>query len=172
MRRAQGGDARAVAQVHVESWQQAYRGMVSDQLLDGLSVTTRAESYSFDRDGPGDPSTWLAEDEVGVAGFVTIGALRDDETGNKGEVMALYVAPRRWRTGVGSALLARGEALLAARGFDEGLLWVLRANESARRFYEAAGWSLEGGANEFCLGDESLVEVRYRKALAFEGSGR
>ena len=38
-------DARAIAQVHVESWKSTYRGILPEALLDGLSVEKREASW-------------------------------------------------------------------------------------------------------------------------------
>src|SRR3712207_3296204 len=56
-----------------------------------LSLARTAEG-----EGLFDGSVWVAEDDGGVAGFV---ALADDE------VTWLYVAPARYRRGIGRALL-------------------------------------------------------------------
>ncbi len=41
IRRATRDDADAITCIHVHSWQHAYRGLVPDALLDGLSVEQR-----------------------------------------------------------------------------------------------------------------------------------
>ena len=165
LRRATGADAAAVAAMHVRSWQTAYRGVVPDPFLDGLDVGSRARRYSFDRSGPGDPETWIAIDGDDVVGMVTVNPSRDEDLPGLGEVQALYVAPGRWRSGAGSALMARAERLLIGAGFTEALLWVLRDNVRGRRFYEAAGWDADGETKTVEIGGRELVEVRYRKRL-------
>ncbi|HEY5275248.1 MAG TPA: GNAT family N-acetyltransferase, partial [Coriobacteriia bacterium] len=82
-----------------------------------------------------------------------------------GEVRALYVAPDRWRSGAGSALMAKAERLLTDAGFTEAFLWVLEDNARGRRFYEAAGWDADGRTKTAVIGGRELVEVRYRKTL-------
>jgi GNAT superfamily N-acetyltransferase len=171
LRRAIGADALAVAEVHVRSWQAAYRGIVPDTHLDGLNVAARAGRYAFDLAGPDDPETWIALDGDGVVGHVTLGPCRDGDLRGLGEVRSLYVAPDRWRTGAGSALLAKAEQLLLARGFTEASLWVFEANARGRRFYEAAGWRTDGRTKLDLIGGRELVEVRYRKALPERRSG-
>lgn len=78
-----------------------------------------------------------------------------------GELYSIYVAPERWRQGVGSKLLACSMDMLACAGFDACTLWVLTANDPARRFYERYGWQLDG--NEKLI-DQEVMEVRYRTA--------
>lgn len=165
LRRATGADAVAVAAMHVRAWQTAYRGIVPDPFLDSLDVAARAGRYSFDRTGPGDPETWIAVDGEDIVGMVSISRSRDEDLPALGEVRALYVAPDRWRSGAGSALLVTAERLLADAGYAEALLWVLEDNARGRGFYEAAGWDPDGRTKSVGIGGRELVEVRYRKAL-------
>jgi ribosomal protein S18 acetylase RimI-like enzyme len=162
LRRAGSADARAVASVHVASWQHAYRGMLPSEFLDGLDVDQRAGLYRFD--GPEDPVMWIAVDTT-VVGFVAVSACRDDDAGGVGEIQALYVAPDRWRSGAGTLLLDKGESVLTEMGFVEASLWVLETNERARRFYESFGWRPEERTNTLSLAGVDVVEIRYRKAL-------
>ena len=46
VRQAIDGDAQAIAEVHVASWQGAYRGLLPDALLDGQSVERRAQWWT------------------------------------------------------------------------------------------------------------------------------
>ena len=165
LRRATGADAAAVAAMHVQAWQTAYRGIVPDAFLDGLDVGARASRYAFDRSGPGDPETWIAVEGDDVVGMVSVSPSRDDDLPGLGEVQALYVAPDRWRSGAGSALMARAERLLTDAGFTEALLWVLEDNARGRRFYEVAGWEVDGRVKTVEIGGRELGEVRYRKTL-------
>jgi GNAT superfamily N-acetyltransferase len=170
LRRATGADAPAVAAMHVRAWQTAYRGIIPDPFLDGLEVGSRASRYAFDRSGPGDPETWIAVEGDDVVGMVCVSPSRDDDLPGLGEVRALYVAPDRWRSGAGSALMARAERLLTDAGFTEASLWVLEDNARGRRFYQAAGWEVDGRVKTVEIGGRELVEVRYRKTLTGRAS--
>ena len=54
--------------------------------------------------------------------------------------------------------------MLASRGYSVATLWVLEANDQARRFYEAMGFKTYGVTKEVQLGIP-LTAVRYRKKL-------
>ncbi|WP_433831412.1 GNAT family N-acetyltransferase [Actinoplanes sp. CA-015351] len=157
-------DADALAEVHVLGWQAAYRGMMPQKYLDGLSVADRADGWRSWLATIQPPQAILVLDP-GVAGFITVGA--DDEEPGVGRVYAIYVRPGSWGQGRGQALMAAGVRQLASSGsgFSEATLWVLEANVRARRFYQAAGWFADGGR----LVDESrgfpLEEIRYRRRL-------
>ena len=45
------------------------------------------------------------------------------------------------------------------------MLWVLKTNERARRFYEIAGWKTDGQTKTEERGRVVLNEVRYRFTL-------
>ena len=166
LRRATGTDAATVAAMHVRAWQTAYRGIVPDPFLDNLDVVARAGRYAFDRSGPGDPETWIAVDGEDVVGMVSVSRSRDEDLPGLGEVQALYVAPDRWRSGAGSALMTKAGQLLADAGFTEAFLWVLEGNARGRGFYEAGGWEADGRVKTVEIGGRDLVEVRYRRRLA------
>ena len=83
-----------------------------------------------------------------------------------GEVYAIYVAPDAWGSGVSAALMAEGLAGLAALGYTEVILWVLRGNARAIRFYTRQGFTSDGAAKIEQHGDVTFDEVRYRRSLA------
>ncbi|MGI8696197.1 MAG: GNAT family N-acetyltransferase [Mycobacteriales bacterium] len=80
-----------------------------------------------------------------------------------GEVWAIYVLPECLSTGVGRALMDAGLTRLAEQQLDPVLLWVLRDNQRARRFYERAGFAADGATHEFQIDGAALPEVRYRR---------
>ncbi|MDE3082435.1 MAG: GNAT family N-acetyltransferase [Acidobacteriota bacterium] len=164
LRAASDADALAVATIHLATWRAAYRGIIPDSYLDGLDEETRASRYTFDSTSPDDPQTWIALEGEEIVGFVSLGPARDDEL-KRGEVYALYVAPRSWRLGIGSILMARAEEELRGRGFTGALLWVLRDNDRGRRFYEASDWRFDGHELVAQFDGHDVVEVRYVKSL-------
>ena len=153
LRRARVGDEQAVADVHVRSWQVGYRGLVADDYLDGLHPDDRAGHYTFDVD---DPVTIVAVTDR-IRGFATLSP-------GAGELMALYVDPDSWGTGLGRALIAETERRIAPR-HTVAALWVLAGNTRARRFYEAAGWQPDGSERRDRVWGAVLDEVGYRKPL-------
>ena len=56
------------------------------------------------------------------------------------ELYQLYVARQARGTGAAAALIADGEARLAARGFATAWLACAIGNDRAARFYEKCGW--------------------------------
>ena len=101
-----------------------------------------------------DVSALIAERAGSPVGFATV---------SPGWLRNLFVLPSEWGRGAGAAL--HDEALASLRPHGPiAHLWVLEANERARRFYEARGWRADGGRSrsEF---PPHPVELRYSLRL-------
>ncbi len=162
VRAAVPADAHEVARVQVRSWRSAYRGLIAQDFLDGLSPGFFADRYTFGRVGLRMPSTLVAVDGAAVLGLATTGLCRDGDFPNFGELMAIYVDPGHTRRGVGRSLLAAARRRLRAVGVAGALLWVLEGNAVARRFYERDGWGSDGACRTTAFGGSPVRQVRYR----------
>lgn len=166
IRQASPADARAIAQVHIRSWQDAYRDLMPADYLGALSSTlARRESFWMASIESGESNVWVAQVNQQVVGWISAGASRDEDAlaDNAGEVTAIYVVAEHWHTGVGRGLWNAGLQYLVEQGFQQLTLWVLARNERAIRFYRRAG-CVEDAGSERTLerGGVQLVEVRYR----------
>lgn len=167
VRRAQHTDALAIAEVHIRSWQEAYRGLLPDALLDGLRVEDRFALWKRVLPDP-TQDVFVAEGPEGaVVGFISLMASRDeDAVAGTGEVSSLYLLEAHWGRGYGRALMEAVVAAARAREFRQLTLWVLASNLRARRFYAAAGFAADGTEKlETRPGGLLLEECRYRIAL-------
>lgn len=170
IRKALAADAKAIAQVHIRSWQEAYRDLMPTHYLNGLDATlAQRESYWARSIALGEPDVWVAQVDQQIVGWIAVGASRDEDAAGAatGEVMALYVLAGYWQTGVGLALWRAGLLGLREQGFERLTLWVLARNGRAIRFYRKAGCREDAGSERSLeRGGAALVEVRYR--LGFE----
>ena len=167
IRTAKPGDARAIAEIHVATWQAAYRGLMPDDFLVALSVDERTAMWSTALGRPSPSQMTLAEIGGTLAAFCLYGPTRDDEPPEVAEIYALNVHPDRWRQGLGRALCEHAYAEAAGRGHTAIALWVMAGNASAQRFYERLGYAADGAAraNNHLIG-RAFDEVRYRKVIA------
>ena len=166
IRRATPADAEAIASVHLDSWDAAYRGLIADAYID-LLLSRRQERADRWRTiletADGDDRTWVVERAGEVLGFCGTGPARDEDAiVGTGEVLALYLRPGVVGTGIGRQLFAHAVVDLHERGYAPLTLWVLRQNDRGRRFYEAAGWRPDGAQKVETRPGASLDEVRYR----------
>ncbi|WP_051727164.1 GNAT family N-acetyltransferase [Streptomyces albidoflavus] len=162
------GDAAAVSAVRVAGWRAAYAGVIPGAYLDAMSV---------ERDAAVREERFAAGRAAGLCDLVAVGAdgqvvgwaccgprnTPGGGAGGEGEVYALYVRPDLLGRGVGRALLDTVHDEAAARGWGALVLWVVEANARARRFYEAAGYRPDGGAQSEEYAGVAVREVRYRR---------
>lgn len=167
VRLATPADASAIATVHTRSWRAAYRGLVPDGILDGLSIERRTTFWhdTIARRVPEDPGrTWVVTTSDDVIGFAHTGpgnAEAAPPPPGAGEVFSIYLAPEAVGHGHGRGLFARATTDLADRGFDPIVVWVFEENPTARRFYEAAGCRLDGVRHDVDFDGALVPEVRY-----------
>jgi ribosomal protein S18 acetylase RimI-like enzyme len=167
LRPGRPSDARAVAELVIEAWQAAYRGILPDALLDGLQVEPRMRRWQARLERQ-PPATLVLERAGQLLGLVWFGPCRDaaDAEEAVGELNAVYVAAGHWRRGHGSTLMDGALAALREMGCVEVTLWVLRDNARAIRFYERHGFQADGGRKiERREHGAELHEIRLRRPL-------
>ncbi len=166
VREAEVGDAAAIAEVQVGAWKVAYRGVVPDGALEEITVAHRTERLTeILAEGAG--TSLVAVLDGRVVGWSAVGASRDDDRQEEvGEVYAFYVHPDTWRSGVGRTLWNASVERLKGDGHRSADVWVLEANEPARRFYDAVGCVHDVTASKmFEWRDHALPEARYSLPL-------
>ncbi len=185
IRRAVVEDAELIADAHVQGWRVGYRGLVPDEFLDDPRFAEARRvgwrsSLSGQRSGaPGRLHQVFVPvvGAVGAVGFGHVGLERASSADGThgGELYGFYVHPDCWGTGVADQLIDRCHEALDEL-CSEAMLWVLRDNPRARRFYERNGWSCGVGvdlveaewAGPVMTGapqlDPPLPEVEYRRS--------
>ena len=130
------GDWDAIARIH-----DAAR---LDELRDSVGVAAfRTLAQTAEPEGLFDGQVWVAELDGRVAGFV---ALDDDE------VTWLYVDPRRYRHGVGRALLRHAVAAAGPRVE----VTVLDGNPAALALYTSEGFTITETRTGALVGNEAF----------------
>ena len=146
LRRATPRDAEAIARIYVETWREAYAGMLPDRVLLGMSRDRQMQAW---RHSVLDPAqiVIVAEEGGQILGFGSGGVSRRPSLPFAGEIYTLYVAPDHQRRGVGRAILAALLRGFSAAGRTSAIVWALADNPS-RFFYEAMGAHLVAEGNE------------------------
>ncbi|MCB1231409.1 MAG: GNAT family N-acetyltransferase [Verrucomicrobiae bacterium] len=164
IRRAKALDVPRIAEIHVASWQVAYRGLVTDAFLDSLDLAKRERVWRDILTETSNP-VFVAESADSVVGFCNVAPCRDEDLSEAAEITAIYLDPDHWRRGIGGRLCSRAFEFAANQGFSVISLWVLMENERARRFYESLGFRDQGGRKQEDRGDLVMNEMRYLREL-------
>lgn len=165
LRPAEHNDALAVAQVHVRSWQIAYRTLLPEDYLDQLRPEDRADKYDFATRDPLKPQTIVATEAGQIFGFATTAPSRQPDLPAYGELCALYVDPEHWGRGIGAALVSAARNQLVLQGFRKSFLWMLAGNARANRFYQLDHWTPDGQRRTDTVWGITVDEIRYQREL-------
>lgn len=167
IRPATSRDAKAVADIHVATWQAAYEGLMPDDYLQKITVDKRLaywrEAIEFS-----EPQLLVATEGEQIVGFVGFDRSRDPGTkSSTGEIWAMYVTPAHWGKGAGLALWDGAREGLKEEGCTQVTLWVLLRNERALRFYEhGAGFKREmPSLKTVPFGSARLEEIRLKRSV-------
>lgn len=151
-----------MAQVNVETWQEAYRGIVPQPFLDALpqSLQEMEERWRVRIAHLHPAATFVALDgEHQVVGYAAGGRTRDGDQVYPAEIYALYVRPGFQGRGLGGELFDALCRHFAREGLPAMKLWAL-ADNPYRRFYERRGGALIG-SKMLAIGGKELTTVAY-----------
>jgi ribosomal protein S18 acetylase RimI-like enzyme len=154
------GDAQDLARVHVGSWRETYRGMLPQVYLERMSLALHARRWRT-RLLRANEVTLVAESARGLVGYCSGEWARGGVRPGEAEVTTLYVLRKAQRNGLGRQLLVATARALQARGAASLVIWVLRDNANARRFYERLGGVCDRERDE-PIGGGIVVSVAYR----------
>jgi len=131
-------DAEAIARVNVATWRSAYRDLLPADFLAALNEANYAERWTRVI-GEGTSRVFVVEEPGGIVGFASGGRERAGEHGFEGELYAIYVLDSAERRGHGRELVRAVAGALREMKLPDMIVWVLRDNAPARRFYERLG---------------------------------
>jgi ribosomal protein S18 acetylase RimI-like enzyme len=152
VRRARVEDVAQMARVNVLSWQETYRGLMSDEVLDDpgfLAARERFWTAALTDERYRDNRVAVAERDGELIGIAMSGPPLDAGAAWARQLYVLYVAVADHGSGAGPALL---EAVVDPE--ESVALWVADPNPRAQAFYRKHGFvadgtaQLEGGVQE------------------------
>jgi GNAT superfamily N-acetyltransferase len=137
-------DGEAIGQLHVQAWQETYRGLIPDEVLCGLSLQDKQE---FWRRRIGEKPGQVAVLEIaglGLGGFGDFSDTTDAVLRAPFEIGSLYLRRAVQGNGGGRALFNALMQAIRARGGRAAGLWCAAENGAARGFYVRLGGSVIG----------------------------
>ena len=156
IRQAREEDVRQIAEILVEDWKTAYRGIMDDDFLDSMNVEQRYEievrRYN--------EYTVAAEGQE-ILGY-SWNMLTDEEDADC-EVVALYVRYSKRNSGIGRALLQDAMDTFRKAGRKRMIIWCLKDNLESRIFYEKMGGKeYKGGTHRWGNREYDMISYLYQ----------
>jgi ribosomal protein S18 acetylase RimI-like enzyme len=166
VRPARVQDVRQMARVHVRCWQETYRGVMPDAVLDDPGFPAAREGMWTDvltSEHYRQSRVAVAERDGELAGIAMSGPPEDATAAWTRQLYVLYVYAADHGTGAGRALL---EAVIGPA--EPAVLWVADPNPRAQAFYRKHGFAADGTARS----EDGVREIRMARSTQPGGTGR
>ena len=156
IRKATEADVRQIAEILVEDWKRAYRGIMDSAFLDAMSVEQRypIEVQRYQK-------YMVATDGQEILGYEW-NEMMAEETADC-EIVALYVRYDRRKSGIGRMLFQNAMDSFRTAGKKTMIVWCLKENHEARKFYERMGGKADQtGTHTWGNRVYDMISYRYR----------
>jgi ribosomal protein S18 acetylase RimI-like enzyme len=112
-------------------------------------------------------AAFVGEADGRIVAIASVGPFRRRSAAAEptGELWMLNADPAVFGTGAGLAVHDAALLRLAAGGHRRAVLWVVRDNPRARRFYEREGWRADGDEVVAEMGGAGVTELRYSRSV-------
>ena len=133
-------DIEKIADIKIEGWQTAYRGIVDDNFLDNMDREKEIEKRRNNIDnGVNIIVAELNNDIVGFCLYRNYNNYPEKYPSADCEISSLYVTSKLKRNGIGRKTMQYVMELLKKQGKTKMILGCLKENYPSRAFYEKMG---------------------------------
>ena len=137
--------------VHWKSWHETYAGLMPDDYLENVTLEKCVKmAHKLPQ------NTLLLKIDHKTVGFSCMSKSVDAKAAN--EIIAIYLLKEYHGKGLGYELLNHTVSLLNDN--NPVVLWVLKGNERAIRFYKRVGFEFTGNEKSYPFGIELQMELK------------
>lgn len=160
IRPVEKADLDTVAKIKVETWNNSYKGIVDNIYLEKMNYKKTANKWlkNFNNENF---IVAVADDQI--MGFCRYGNRIDEIDRFKdydGEIYAIYIDKRFQRQGIGNKMVEYACNELKKQNKNKILIWCLKDNLNARKFYERINGKVLGFKNSN-IGGKEYNEIAY-----------
>ncbi len=161
IRNAQQGDEEIFAYIQTESWKQAFKDIISEEVL--IKHTDLSSVETMYKRVISNPAMYLKLQLVDgkphcIAAW---GRNRENSNSTNAELICIHSLPDKRRQGLGTLMMKSTLDDIKYAGYSEVVLWCFEENTVARKFYEKIGFVLtDKTKNTF-----GATEVEYKLNL-------
>ena len=143
VRKARINDAVSIGKIQVSSWQSTYQGIVSEEVLNNMSLNHSIERWVNILEG--DALTYVLEKDNEVVGYISGGLQRKDSYPTyEGELYSIYLMKSATGSGGGRLLVDTLVKKFKTIGIRSMMVIVFIDNDRAIRFYKNLGGEFIG----------------------------
>lgn len=157
IRAAKPGDEKAIAQVVIDTWKDAYQGIVSQHFLDSLT-TEKHEVLLTQQIAQNTQIIYVMESEQNqIQGMISGGVDRSEKYDC--EIVAIYIDRDYQKCGIGKRLFLECINAFRTQGCKSMVIWTFENNKD-RGFYDKMG-GVVAEHKTYPIGNQDLPLVGY-----------
>ncbi len=161
IRNATINDAEKIAEIKIEGWQTAYRGIIDSVFLDNMDINAEIEKRKRNlEEGASIVIAELNNEVVGFCLYRDYNENLESFPNTDCEISALYIKSSLKRKGIGTKLMQNVILKLQNLGKTKIILGCLKENYSSRAFYEKMGGKILK-MEKITFGNKEYEEVIY-----------
>ncbi len=158
IRKATKNDVKNLAILKQKVWDETYRGIYSDDIIDNFDYEKSEESFQSLINNK-DISFYVVESNEELVGYMDVGIPIRKFDNYEQEIGLLYLRKDFQKIGIGKELFVLGYNKIKNNGYNKFFISCNKYNTNARKFYEKMGGQLvaEDDDNE----NKRIVQVKY-----------
>jgi GNAT superfamily N-acetyltransferase len=167
IRKANISDVVAIGNVLNESREKAYRGVLSDDVVDWMrhQMDTPAWEHYIRSPKTKHHEVIVYEHDGQIISYADYGCAESKNGRATGEIFSIFVLPDYWKRGVGREMMEYSEVQLLKYKYLVAELWVLEVNLPAQKMYSRLGWKHDQNIRSILLGKTSCRQIQFQKPL-------
>ena len=139
IRKVKNSDCKFIAHVITVAWNETYKGIVSDEILNNLYLNEEERTNNMiNRFDENNIHQFVLEINNEVVGYMNVGLSDDNEYDNCGEIHAIYIISKYKGNGFGKEMVKEGIKELKRMNCNKMLIGCLVGNPT-NSFYEHIG---------------------------------
>ena len=160
IRKINKSDIPAAAEIQVNGWKTAYKGIVDSNFLDALSKEEKIKKMEDVYTKIGFIVAEIKGEIVGLCKYIDNNSRSPEIVKADCELTALYVKPELKYKGIGTKLVKYVKEEFRKKGKRKMIIWCLKENKPSRKFYEKMGGT-KIEEKPIIIGEKQYQEVCY-----------
>lgn len=132
-------DIESVADITINGWRSAYKGIVDSDFLDTLNKEERIKKIEKNYMENGFAVAEIEENIVGFCRYIDNNNRSPEIKNADCELAAIYVKPDFKYKGIGTKLVEYVKEEFRKKGKTKMIIWCLKDNEPSKKFYSKMG---------------------------------
>ncbi len=153
-------DIPSIAEIQVNGWKTAYKGIIDDVVLNTMNKDDKIERFKSNYKKNGFIVAEFKNEVVGFCRYVESNEFTPDMQNIDCEITALYVKPDLKYNGIGTKLFQFVVNEFKNQSKSKMILWCLKDNESSKKFYTKMGGKIIK-ERVIEIGEKSYCEVGF-----------